>query len=104
MNRPSDQVPRLYFPVNNSIYLDYDNLPTVHRVTEQALTDNSSATRLELIVGEYSVTGVFLGYHSVQHGRIQLCPDSVVRLNAAYDIGVDYRQQVHYARRGPQQT
>ena len=94
-NRRGDQVPRLYFPVNDSDYLDYDHLSTVYHVTEEPLPDTNSATRLQLIVGEYSVDGEFLGYHSVERGLIQLCPDTTMRLDAAYDIGVDYRQQVY---------
>jgi len=88
-------MPQLYFPVDSSKFLDYAHLPTVHHVTEEPLTDvNGSSTRLELMVAEYTVDGQFLGYQSVQRGRIQLCPGPVSSLDAAYDIGVDYRQQV----------
>ena len=88
-------MPRLYFPAVSSELLDYGHLPTVHHVTEQPLVDvNRSSTRLQLILAEYTVDGQFRGYQSVQRGRVQLCrgPDSSV--DAAYDIGVDYRQQV----------
>ena len=84
----------LYFPVTSSDFLDYDGLLTVYSLIEEALPDKEVSTRLQLIVGEYTVDGQFLGYHSVEHGRIQLCPDSVKRLDAAYDVGVDYRQKV----------
>ena len=95
MNRRGDQVPLLYFPVNDSSFLDYDGLSTIYRVTEHPLPDDTGAlSRLQLVVGEYSIDGGFLGYHSVEHGRLQLCPDAAMNLDAAYDIGVDYRQQV----------
>jgi len=103
-------VPRLYFPVVASEFLDYDGLPDVygitkkfHKALEKATADSSIGplhkyenltTRLDFVVSEYSVDGEFLGYHSVEHGRVQLCPDTVKRLDAAYDIGLDYRQKV----------
>ena len=88
----------LYFPVNDSGFLDYDGLSTIYRVTEQPLPVSGALTRLQLVIGEYSIDGGFLGYHSVEHGRIQLCPDAAMNLDAAYDIGVDYRQQVTTSR------
>jgi len=97
--RHGDRVPRLYFPVVSSEFLDHADLPTVHHVTEEPLTtdtDVESSTRLQLVVGEYAVDGQFLGYRSVLHGHIQLCPGPDSSLDAAYDIGVDYRQQVNY--------
>ena len=96
MNRPKDQVPRLFFPAESSDYLEYGELPTVYRVTEGDLPDLVTATRLRLVVAEFSVDGQFIGYHPVERGRIQLCQDTVNRLDAAYDIGVDYRQRVIY--------
>ena len=88
------EVPRLYFPVVESDFLEYDGIPTVYGVVEDPLLDYEFTTRLQLVVGEYTVEGKFLGYHSVERGRIQLCPDTVKRHDAAYDIGVDYRQKV----------
>ena len=93
--RLGDQVPRLYFPVDSSEFLDYEDLPTVHHVTEQPMNDTNSSTRLQLIVGEYAVDGRFLGYFPVRHRRIQLCRGTAMSLDAAYDAGVDYRQQVN---------
>lgn len=94
VNRRGDKVPLLYFPVSEADYLGYDGLLTVYSVQEEALPDKKVSTRLQLIVGEYTVDGEFLGYQSADHGHIQLCPDTVKRLDAAYDIGVDYRQKV----------
>jgi len=86
-------VPRLYFPVDTDDFLDYDQIPTVYHVTG-GQRGASRSSRLRLIVGEYSFDGRFIGYFPVQHGRIQLCRDSVSRLDAAYDVGTHYRQQV----------
>ena len=85
-------MPRLYFPAVDSDFLDFDGMTTVYGVGDAS--DGNLTARLQLVLGEYTVDGRFLGYHSVEHGRIQLCPDTARRLDAAYDIGVDYRQQV----------
>lgn len=87
-------MPQLYFPVLESDFLDYDGLPTVYGVSEMPVPGKNVTRHLQLVVGEYTVEGEFLGYHSVEHGRIQLCPDTAKRLDAAYDIGVNYQQKV----------
>jgi len=99
MAHDSDRVPMLYFGLVKSDFLDYGVLPTVYSVGEEAPlyylpSDGNVTTRLQLVVAEYTVDGQFVGYQSVDDGRLQLCRGSAKLLNAAYDIGVDYRQQV----------
>ena len=85
----------MYLPAASVEFLGYAHLPTVHHVTDEPVNHSSPvSTRLRLVLAEYAADGRFLGYRSVLRGRVQLCPGPVRSLDAAYDVGVDYRQQV----------
>ncbi|XP_052232195.1 meckelin-like isoform X2 [Dreissena polymorpha] len=47
---------------------------------------------LDYRVARYSLSGEYLGLSDVLNGRIQLCKDTTIRLNAAFTFGTTYKQ------------
>ncbi|XP_038664961.1 meckelin isoform X1 [Scyliorhinus canicula] len=74
-----------------------DGLPSriLHQEPFQTLFHFKSSQRMELqfIVARYDVRGNFLNWAKATGGILQLCPDTLTKLNAAYIFGLTYRQQ-----------
>ncbi|XP_071823603.1 meckelin-like isoform X2 [Apostichopus japonicus] len=51
---------------------------------------SSEQSMLNIYVAEYNMTGHFRGIFPAQDGRLQLCPDTTEKLNAAYEFGTTY--------------
>ncbi|XP_041104732.1 meckelin-like isoform X2 [Polyodon spathula] len=49
-------------------------------------------TNIQFTAAVYNTKGDFLKWQNVKGGTLQLCPDTVIRLNAAYRFGTTYRQ------------
>ncbi|XP_075405605.1 meckelin isoform X2 [Tenrec ecaudatus] len=49
-------------------------------------------TKLNFVATSYDVSGNFLKWQTLEGGVLQLCPDTDVRLNAAYSFGTTYQQ------------
>ncbi|KAK6490793.1 meckelin [Huso huso] len=49
-------------------------------------------TNIQFTAAVYNTKGNFLKWQNVKGGTLQLCPDTVIRLNAAYRFGTTYRQ------------
>ncbi|XP_006884654.1 PREDICTED: meckelin isoform X2 [Elephantulus edwardii] len=49
-------------------------------------------TKLKFIAAAYDVRGNFLKWQTLEGGVLQLCPDTEIRLNAAYSFGTTYQQ------------
>ncbi|KAJ6663950.1 hypothetical protein lerEdw1_008904 [Lerista edwardsae] len=49
--------------------------------------------KLQFIAASYDVKGNFLKWQYLEDGVLQLCPDTVTRLNAAYVFGTTYQQK-----------
>ncbi|KAG8441839.1 hypothetical protein GDO86_010860 [Hymenochirus boettgeri] len=49
-------------------------------------------TKLQFLAAVYNIHGDFLEWNTLQGGLLQLCPDTTVRLDAAYDFGTTYQQ------------
>ena len=54
----------------------------------------SPVSYLDYRVARYSLEGEYMGMSNVRNGRIQLCPDTSERLNAAFTFGTYYAQSV----------
>lgn len=54
----------------------------------------SPASYLDYRMARYSLDGEYLGLSNVFNGRIQLCPDTSEKLNAAFTFGTYYSQSV----------
>lgn len=52
-------------------------------------------TKLGLIVAKYHANGTYLGMGSVTGGLLQLCKQHVSWLDAAYNFGTDFSQEVN---------
>ncbi|KAM9095924.1 meckelin isoform 3-T3 [Sarcophilus harrisii] len=48
--------------------------------------------KLRFVAASYDVRGNFLEWRTLEGGLLQLCPDTVTRLNAAYKFGTTYQQ------------
>ncbi|XP_067888739.1 uncharacterized protein [Heterodontus francisci] len=48
---------------------------------------------LNFVVAKYDGRGYFLNWEKVTGGTLQLCPDTMTRLNAAYIFGITYQQK-----------
>uniref|UniRef100_A0A674IRL6 Transmembrane protein 67 n=1 Tax=Terrapene triunguis TaxID=2587831 RepID=A0A674IRL6_9SAUR len=48
--------------------------------------------KLQLIAASYDAEGNFLKWQNLEGGVLQLCPDTLTRLNAAYIFGTTYQQ------------
>ena len=95
--RTGHQLPLLFYSsVNGVSVLDYADISTIYGVGIAPSSDQSVTRRLNFLVGTYSAAGKFLGLRSIKNGLLQLCPNTPKYLNAAYDFGVNYRQEVSY--------
>lgn len=54
----------------------------------------SPVSYLDYRMARYSLEGEYLGLSNVLNGRIQLCPDTSEKLNAAFTFGTYYSQTV----------
>lgn len=54
----------------------------------------SPVSKLNYRVARYTLNGDYLGISTVENGRIQLCPDTSEKLNAAFVFGTTYSQSV----------
>lgn len=54
----------------------------------------SPVSYLDYRMARYSLDGEYLGLSNVFNGRIQLCPDTSEKLNAAFTFGTYYSQSV----------
>uniref|UniRef100_A0A4W2HDR0 Transmembrane protein 67 n=1 Tax=Bos indicus x Bos taurus TaxID=30522 RepID=A0A4W2HDR0_BOBOX len=50
------------------------------------------STKLKFVAASYDVRGNFLKWQTLEGGILQLCPDTEMRLNAAYSFGTTYQQ------------
>ncbi|XP_055968653.1 meckelin [Sorex fumeus] len=48
--------------------------------------------KLKFVAASYDVRGNFLQWQTLEGGVLQLCPDTEIRLNAAYSFGTTYQQ------------
>ncbi|XP_078397364.1 meckelin [Cetorhinus maximus] len=49
--------------------------------------------KLQFVIAKYDARGYFLNWEKVTGGTLQLCPDTMTKLNAAYIFGITYQQQ-----------
>ncbi|XP_072426341.1 meckelin [Chiloscyllium punctatum] len=49
--------------------------------------------KLQFIIAKFDARGYFLDWEKVTGGTLQLCPDTMAKLNAAYVFGITYQQQ-----------
>uniref|UniRef100_UPI00398F3174 meckelin isoform X2 n=1 Tax=Pristiophorus japonicus TaxID=55135 RepID=UPI00398F3174 len=54
---------------------------------------SSHRMELQLIIAKYDARGYFLNWEKVIGGTLQLCPDSITKLNATYTFGTTYQQR-----------
>ncbi|XP_027417359.1 meckelin isoform X5 [Bos indicus x Bos taurus] len=54
--------------------------------------ENQQSTKLKFVAASYDVRGNFLKWQTLEGGILQLCPDTEMRLNAAYSFGTTYQQ------------
>ncbi|XP_072459653.1 meckelin isoform X2 [Notamacropus eugenii] len=70
--------------------------PQVLRTTQLFTNFNfkgqSQNLKLKFVAASYDVRGNFLEWRTLEGGLLQLCPDTVIRLNAAYNFGTTYQQ------------
>ncbi|XP_067835444.1 meckelin [Heptranchias perlo] len=50
-------------------------------------------TELHFVIAKYNARGYFLNWEKVTGGTLQLCPDTMTRLNSAYIFGTTYQQR-----------
>ncbi|XP_074056271.1 meckelin [Macrotis lagotis] len=48
--------------------------------------------KMKFVASSYDVRGNFIQWQTLEGGLLQLCPDTVTRLNAAYNFGTTYQQ------------
>ncbi|XP_043922225.1 meckelin [Protopterus annectens] len=60
--------------------------------TSFSFTGTAQNSRLEFVVAKYGVRGNFLQLQNVRGGTLQLCPDTLARLDAAFTFGTTYQQ------------
>ncbi|XP_026561755.1 meckelin [Pseudonaja textilis] len=68
--------------------LDGTELPTSFTFKEK-----DEEVKLNFIAASYDATGNFLKWQRLEDGLLQLCPDTLIRLNAAYKFGTTYQQK-----------
>ncbi|CAH2285567.1 meckelin isoform X1 [Pelobates cultripes] len=54
--------------------------------------EQEHSSKLPFVAALYDVRGNFLKWHTLDGGLLQLCPDIVTRLDAAYTFGTTYEQ------------
>ncbi|MGH0151242.1 UNVERIFIED_CONTAM: hypothetical protein FKN15_040564 [Acipenser sinensis] len=87
-----------YINTTNSCECGQTNMPAIS-VQSVWFAENMQAvaaaclnTNIQFTAAVYNTKGNFLKWQNVKGGTLQLCPDTVIRLNAAYRFGTTYRQ------------
>ncbi|XP_074843042.1 meckelin [Carettochelys insculpta] len=83
-------LPWLYYgdqPGLASQVLDTTQLPTSF-----SFKGANKNIKLQLMAASYDAEGSFLKWQNLEGGVLQLCPDTLTRLNAAYIFGTTYQQ------------
>lgn len=86
--RPELPLPELkYDPNQGDDFIAETTISTVYTFDPQST--------LDFVVAKYSLDGKYLGTTDVRGGLLQLCKESVSRMNAAYTFGTYYKQSVN---------
>ncbi|XP_023961010.2 meckelin isoform X2 [Chrysemys picta bellii] len=67
-------------------------LDTTQFPTSFSFKGTNKNIKLQLIAASYDAEGNFLKWQNLEGGVLQLCPDTLTRLNAAYIFGTTYQQ------------
>ncbi|XP_043835009.1 meckelin isoform X2 [Dromiciops gliroides] len=67
-------------------------LKTTQLSTNFSFKGQNQNMKLRFVAASYDVRGNFLEWKTLEGGLLQLCPDTVTRLNAAYNFGTTYQQ------------
>ncbi|EMP42256.1 Meckelin [Chelonia mydas] len=67
-------------------------LDTTQFPTSFSFKGTNKNIKLQLIAASYDAEGNFLKWQNLEGGVLQLCPDTLTRLNAAYTFGTTYQQ------------
>ncbi|KAM9095922.1 meckelin isoform 1-T1 [Sarcophilus harrisii] len=67
-------------------------LRTTQLSTNFSFKGQDQDVKLRFVAASYDVRGNFLEWRTLEGGLLQLCPDTVTRLNAAYKFGTTYQQ------------
>ncbi|XP_067936702.1 meckelin-like [Watersipora subatra] len=81
-----DGLPWLFY-ANSETVLDVTSIST-----KFSLDKDSPDNTIKLYVAIYTINGTYLGIQNVRNGRIQLCPNTYEKLNAAWSFGTAYEQ------------
>ncbi|KAE8599242.1 hypothetical protein XENTR_v10017114 [Xenopus tropicalis] len=65
-------------------------VPTSYTFKESEEVEN---TKLQFLAAVYDVRGNFIKWQSLAGGLLQLCPDIVARIDAAFSFGTTYKQE-----------
>ncbi|XP_053104863.1 meckelin isoform X1 [Hemicordylus capensis] len=68
-------------------------LDTVQFPTSFTFKGTNKNVKLQFIAATYNAEGNFLKWQYLEDGVLQLCPDTVTKLNAAYVFGTTYQQK-----------
>ncbi|XP_062987006.1 meckelin isoform X2 [Elgaria multicarinata webbii] len=68
-------------------------LDTTQFPTSFTFKGTNKNIKLQFIAASYDVQGNFLKWQYLEGGILQLCPDTLTRLNAAYIFGTTYQQK-----------
>ncbi|KAF7246251.1 Meckelin, partial [Varanus komodoensis] len=68
-------------------------LDTTQFPTSFTFKGTNKNIKLQFIAASYDVEGNFLKWQNLEGGILQLCPDTLTRLNAAYVFGTTYQQK-----------
>ncbi|XP_078254537.1 meckelin [Rhinoraja longicauda] len=82
-------LPWLYFETQygfGSRLIDQEPFQTIYHFK------SSKHLELQFILAKYDAQGFFLKWEKATGGTLQLCPDTLPRLNIAYTFGVTYQQ------------
>ena len=85
-HRPNS-MPWLYYDQDEDAR---DVLREVKITTKFSAKPSSENSELKLFVGTYTPNGTYLGLQSVKGGTIQLCKDTVKKMDAAYTFATTY--------------
>uniref|UniRef100_A0A8D0HDF1 Transmembrane protein 67 n=1 Tax=Sphenodon punctatus TaxID=8508 RepID=A0A8D0HDF1_SPHPU len=67
-------------------------LDTTQFPTSFSFKGTNKNIKLQFIAASYDAGGNFLKWQSLEGGVLQLCPDTLTRLNSAYTFGTTYQQ------------
>ncbi|XP_008574634.1 PREDICTED: meckelin [Galeopterus variegatus] len=67
-------------------------LSTTPLPTNFSFKEQNQNTKLKFVAASYDIRGNFLKWQTLEGGVLQLCPDTDIRLNAAYSFGTTYQQ------------